>query len=233
MADESDGVIVRAHDLSKTYKRGKRRVEVLRGVDLEIPKGDFVALMGPSGSGKTTLLNQIGGLDQPDGGYVEVMGQRLDQLSDRKLSRWRGQHIGFVFQAYNLLPALTAARNVEFPLLLTDLSRKERRRHVAVALDLVSLSDRAKHRPKELSGGEEQRVSIARAIVSDPDLLLCDEPTGDLDRATGEEVMRLLQALHQEHGKTILLITHDARAADFARRTLYLRDGSLATEPGE
>ncbi|MCP4659676.1 MAG: ABC transporter ATP-binding protein [bacterium] len=198
---------------------------------MEIPVGDFVALMGPSGSGKTTLLNQIGGLDRPDGGYVEVMGQRLDQMSGRRLAHWRARHIGLVFQTYNLLPALTAARNVEFPLLLTNLSRKDRREHVAAALTLVGLSERAKHYPRQLSGGEEQRVAVARAIVSDPDILLCDEPTGDLDRNTGDEIMKLLRILNEEHGKTILVVTHDPRAAEVAGRILYLGDGLLGTEP--
>jgi putative ABC transport system ATP-binding protein len=187
--------------------------------------------MGPSGSGKSTLLNLIGGIDRPSSGTIDVGGQRIDNLPERKLTRWRAHHVGFVFQLYHLMPMLSAARNVELPLLLTGLSRAQRRQRVAAALALVGLSDRAGHKPKELSGGQEQRVGIARAIVSDPSLLLCDEPTGDLDRKAGDEILDLLEALNAEHGKTVLMVTHDPHAAARAKRTLYLNDGQLATEP--
>jgi putative ABC transport system ATP-binding protein len=217
--------------LHKVYHRGTERIDVLQGVDLEIPAGDFLALMGPSGSGKTTLLNLLGGLDQPTEGTIEVGGERIDGLSGGALARWRARHVGFVFQLYNLLPVLTAERNVELPLLLTSLSRAERRRHVAAALALVGLSDRAKHYPRQLSGGQEQRVGIARAIVNDPTLLLCDEPTGDLDRRSSDEILDLLQALNAEHGKTIVMVTHDPHAAARAKRTLHLDKGALQTEP--
>jgi putative ABC transport system ATP-binding protein len=219
--------LVRVVDVHKHFRRGSERIEVLKGVNLEIPKGDFLALMGPSGSGKTTLLNLIGGLDTPTNGQVEVGGVRISDLGGGRLSRWRSQHIGFVFQLYNLLPVLTAERNVELPLLLTRLSRAERRKHVAVALKIVGLADRAKHYPRQLSGGQEQRVGIARAIVTDPTLLLCDEPTGDLDRKAGDEILDLLQALNREHGKTIVMVTHDPHAAERARRTLHLEKGTL------
>ncbi len=211
--------------LAKTYQRGKEKVEVLHGIDLDIPEGDFVALMGPSGSGKTTLLNIIGGLDSPSSGSVEIGGRRIDRLGSGELSRWRAAHVGFVFQFYNLLQALSAQKNVELPLLLTRLSAKERKRHAALALELVGLKDRAGHKPRELSGGQEQRVAIARAIVSDPDLLVCDEPTGDLDRKTADEILGLLQMLNREHGKTIVMVTHDPKAAEFARRQLHLDKG--------
>ena len=224
--DQSD-VLVRVTDVHKYFSRGSERVDVLQGVNLEIPKGDFLALMGPSGSGKTTLLNLIGGLDAPTGGSVEVGGLRISELGGSRLARWRSQHIGFVFQLYNLLPVLTAERNVELPLLLTKLSRSERRKHVAVALKIVGLSDRAKHYPRQLSGGQEQRVGIARAVVNDPTLLLCDEPTGDLDRKAGDEILDLLQTLNREHGKTIIMVTHDPHAAERARRTLHLEKGTL------
>ena len=196
--------LVSLKGVSKTYTRGKQPVPVLQALDLDIAKGDFLALMGPSGSGKTTLLNLIGGLDKPTAGSVTVDGQRIDQLSSGQLAKWRSQHVGFVFQFYNLLPVLTAEKNVELPLLLTKLSRAERRRHVEVALRVVGLSDRARHYPRQLSGGQEQRVGIARAIVTDPTLLLCDEPTGDLDRKSGDEILDLLQALNREHGKRTL-----------------------------
>lgn len=204
---------------------------MLNGVDLDIPQGDFVALMGPSGSGKTTLLNLIGGLDTPTEGGVEVAGERIDRLSSGRLAKWRAHNVGFVFQMYNLLPVLTAERNVELPLLLTHLSRAERRKHVATALGVVGLEDRAKHYPRQLSGGQEQRVGIARAIVTDPTLLLCDEPTGDLDRKSGDEILDLLQALNEHRGKTIMMVTHDPHAAARARRILYLEKGTLTTEP--
>ena len=223
--------LVEIRDLHKRFRRGSERIDVLQGVTIDLPRGDFLALMGPSGSGKTTLLNLLGGLDTPSDGSVTVGGDRIDRMSGGRLARWRSRHIGFVFQLYNLLPVLTAERNVELPLLLTPLSRAERRRHVATALEVVGLSHRAKHYPRQLSGGQEQRVGIARAIVTDPTLLLCDEPTGDLDRKSGDEILDLLQALNAEHGKTIVMVTHDAHAAARARRTLHLNKGVLATEP--
>jgi len=220
---------VQVRSLHKVFRRGSERIDVLEGVDLDVTQGEFLSLMGPSGSGKTTLLNLIGGLDTPSDGSVTVSGERIDRLSGGKLSRWRARHIGFVFQLYNLLPVLTAERNIELPLLLTPLSRTQRRTHVATALAMVGLSDRAKHYPRQLSGGQEQRVGIARAIVTDPTLLLCDEPTGDLDRASANEILDLLQALNEEHGKTILMVTHDARAAARAGRTLHLDKGTLTS----
>jgi len=227
----ANGALVRLKDVHKVYQRGAERLEILSGLNLEVAAGEFLALMGPSGSGKTTLLNLLGGLDRPSSGTVEVGGEPIDRLSDAKLAHWRARHIGFVFQLYNLLPVLTAEKNVELPLLLTALSKAERRRHVATALGVVGLSDRARHYPRQLSGGQEQRVGIARAIVTDPTLLLCDEPTGDLDRKSGDEILDLLQALNREHGKTILMVTHDPHAAARAGRTVYLDKGSLATEP--
>ena len=223
----SSDALVRIADVQKYFTRGGERIEVLRGVNLDIPAGDFLALMGPSGSGKTTLLNLMGGLDTPSGGTVDVNGVRINELGGARLSRWRSQHIGFVFQLYNLLPVLTAERNVELPLLLTNLSKAERRKRAAIALKIVGLADRAKHYPRQLSGGQEQRVGIARAIVTDPTLLLCDEPTGDLDRKAGDEILDLLQALNRDHGKTIVMVTHDPHAADRARRTLHLEKGAL------
>lgn len=222
--------IVRLRGVSKLYRRGAEDVRVLDGLDLEIAQGDFLALMGPSGSGKSTLLNLIGGLDRPTSGSVEVAGAALDQLGDGALTRWRANHVGFIFQMYNLLPVLSAARNVELPLLLSGLGKAERAKRVAAALSLVGLSDRARHRPRELSGGQEQRVGIARAIVTDPALLLCDEPTGDLDRKSGDEILDLLQALNVQQGKTIIMVTHDPRAAERARHTLHLDKGTLARE---
>ncbi|MET0850051.1 MAG: ABC transporter ATP-binding protein [Candidatus Rokuibacteriota bacterium] len=222
------GTLVEIRGVTKAYHRGGETIEVLHGVDIDIPVGDFVALMGPSGSGKTTLLNLIGGLDRPSGGSIVVDGLRIDQLGSGELSRWRAANVGFVFQSYNLLPVLSAQKNVELPLLLTDLSAAERRRHAAIALTLVGLQDRARHKPKELSGGQEQRVAIARAIVSDPTLLVCDEPTGDLDRATADEILALLRMLNEEHGKTIVMVTHDPKAAEHARRSLHLDKGTLA-----
>jgi putative ABC transport system ATP-binding protein len=219
--------MVQVHDVSKVYERGRQKIEVLHGLTLEIPRGDFVALMGPSGSGKTTLLNLIGGLDQPSAGEITVAGRRIDQLSSGQLAQWRARNVGFVFQFYNLMPVLSAEKNVELPLLLTRLSATQRRRNVAVALEIVGLADRAKHKPKELSGGQEQRVAIARALVSDPQLLVCDEPTGDLDRKTADEILGLVQVLNREHGKTIVMVTHDPKAAEFARRTLHLEKGQL------
>ena len=219
--------MVEIRDVTKVYERGKQKIEVLHGLTLDIPKGDFVALMGPSGSGKTTLLNLIGGLDQPTAGEVKVGGNRIDRLSSSELARWRAHNVGFVFQFYNLMPVLTAEGNVELPLLLTNLSAAQRKKNVAVALKVVGLSDRARHKPRELSGGQEQRVAIARALVSDPQLLVCDEPTGDLDRKTADEILGLLQVLNREHGKTIIIVTHDPKAAEFARRTLHLEKGQL------
>jgi putative ABC transport system ATP-binding protein len=226
------GNLVEIRGVTKVYRRGGETIEVLHGIDLDIPEGDFVALMGPSGSGKTTLLNLIGGLDRPTSGTIVFNGQRVDQLSSGQLARWRAAYVGFVFQFYNLLPVLSAQRNVELPLLLTNLSASQRRRRAAIALALVGLDARARHKPRELSGGEEQRVAIARAIVSDPTLLVCDEPTGDLDRPTGQEILRLLQMLNQEHGKTIVMVTHDPKAAEYARRRLQLDKGTLAPAGG-
>ena len=224
----SDTAIVRLRGVAKDYRRGSETVHVLHSLDLDIPKGDFLALMGPSGSGKSTLLNLIGGLDRPTAGSIEIAGHRTDTMSEAQLGRWRANHVGFVFQMYNLLPVLTAERNVELPLLLTDLGREQRMRRVAAALRLVGLSDRARHRPRELSGGQEQRVGIARAIVTDPTLLLCDEPTGDLDRKSGDEILRLLEALNDEYGKTIVMVTHDPHAAERAHRVIHLDKGLLS-----
>ena len=223
--------IVSMKAVAKAYQRGKQRVDVLRGIDLDVVQGEFLALMGPSGSGKTTLLNLIGGLDRPDRGEITVAGERLDTLRPSKLTKWRARHVGFIFQFYNLLPVLTAERNVEVPLLLTNLNAKERRRNVAAALELVGLADRAKHKPGELSGGQQQRVAIARALVSDPSLLVCDEPTGDLDRETSDAVLGLLQLLNRTHGKTIVMVTHDPRAAEHASRRLYVDKGVLGLAP--
>lgn len=220
-------ILARLEGVSRIYQKGKERVEVLHQLNLEIPKGDFIAVMGPSGSGKTTLLNLLGGLDKPTAGTVAVGDAELSSMSNSQLSRWRSTHVGFIFQFYNLLPVLTAHRNVELPLLLTDFNAKERARRASIALDIVGLADRAKHYPRELSGGQEQRVAIARAIVSDPSLLLCDEPTGDLDRETADEILRLLQLLNREHGKTIVMVTHDAQAAEYANRILHCDKGTL------
>ena len=219
--------LVKINGVHKYFTRGSEKIDVLKGVNLDIPKGDFLALMGPSGSGKTTLLNVMGGLDKPSGGSIEVGGTNIVSLSGGQLSKWRSNNIGFVFQLYNLLPVLTAERNVDLPLLLTKLSKAERKKRVAIALKVVGLSDRAKHYPRQLSGGQEQRVGIARAIVTDPTLLLCDEPTGDLDRKAGDEILELLQALNRDHGKTIVMVTHDPRAAERAKRTLHLEKGLL------
>lgn len=220
-------ILARLEGVSRTYQKGKERVAVLHNLDLEIPAGDFIAIMGPSGSGKTTLLNLLGGLDKPSSGTVTVGGEEISSMSNSQLSAWRSTYIGFIFQFYNLLPVLSAQRNVELPLLLTRFGAKERARRAAIALDIVGLADRAKHYPRELSGGQEQRVAIARAIVSDPKLLLCDEPTGDLDRHTADEILRLLQVLNREHGKTIIMVTHDAQAAEYANRTLHCDKGTL------
>jgi len=222
--------LVEIRGVTKTYRRGSEKIEVLHGVNLDIPRGDFVALMGPSGSGKTTLLNLIGGLDTPTSGSIAVDGRRIDRLSSAELSKWRASNVGFVFQSYNLLPVLSAQKNVELPLLLTHLSAAERRRHATLALRLVGLEDRARHKPKELSGGQEQRVAIARALVSDPTLLVCDEPTGDLDRGTADAILLLLRALNRDHGKTLVMVTHDPKAAEYARRQLHLDKGTLVDQ---
>jgi putative ABC transport system ATP-binding protein len=223
-------VMISVNNVTKSYERGKQKVEVLHGLTLDVPRGDFVALMGPSGSGKTTLLNLIGGLDTPSSGTVSVGGEHISQMSGGQLARWRSHNVGFVFQFYNLMPVLTAEDNVELPLLLTKLSKAQRKKSVGIALQVVGLADRARHKPRELSGGQEQRVAIARAIVSDPQLLVCDEPTGDLDRATADEILRLLQALNRDHGKTIVMVTHDPLAAGFAKRILHLDKGQLAEQ---
>ena len=225
--------LISIRDVVKTYTRGKQQVEVLHGINLDIPKGDFVALMGPSGSGKTTLLNLIGGLDQPSRGEISIDGKRIDNLGAGALTRWRAANVGFVFQFYNLMPVLTAQGNVELPLLRTGLGAAQRKRNAEVALQVVGLADRAKHKPRELSGGQEQRVAIARAIVSDPALLVCDEPTGDLDRKTADEILTLLQTLNREHGKTIVMVTHDPLAAEYANRTLHLDKGRLIEQTGQ
>ena len=219
--------LVSIKNLTKTYQRGPEKVEVLHGIHLDIAKGDFVALMGPSGSGKTTLLNLIGGLDNPSGGEISIEGERIDRMSAGQLSQWRSRHVGFVFQFYNLMPALSAQKNVELPLLLSPLGGAQRKRNAEIALQLVGLADRGRHRPNELSGGQQQRVAIARAIVSDPTLLICDEPTGDLDRQSAEEILNLLRLLNREHGKTIVMVTHDPKAAEYATHTLHLDKGTL------
>ena len=224
--------LVQVRSLDKTYQRGSQEVHVLRGLNLDVERGEFVAFMGPSGSGKTTLLNLLGGLDLPSRGSITVDGDEITHLSGPKLAAWRARHVGFVFQMYNLLPVLTAFQNVELPLLLTRLGKAERRRHVEIALDLVGLSDRLDHYPRQLSGGQEQRVSIARAVVADPTFLLCDEPTGDLDRKSAGEVMALLERLSAEFGKTILMVTHDPRAAERAGTVLHLEKGELVEGQG-
>jgi putative ABC transport system ATP-binding protein len=230
MIDATNHALVNVDGVEKVFRRGSEDIHVLKDLHLKVPSGEFLALMGPSGSGKSTLLNLIGGLDRPTNGTVSIAGERVDELSDRRLAAWRARHIGFVFQLYNLLPVLTAERNVELPLLLTHLSRAQRKRHVATALAIVGLSQRAKHYPRQLSGGEQQRVGIARAIVTDPTLLLCDEPTGDLDRKAGDEILDLLQGLNREHGKTIIMVTHDPHASARASRTVYLDKGQLSDE---
>ena len=228
----SDSTLIRISSVEKNYRRGSEEVHVLTGLNLNVQRGEFLALMGPSGSGKSTLLNLIGGLDRPTAGEVDIGGDRIDRLSNRKLADWRARHVGFVFQFYNLIPVMTAERNVELPLLLTHLSKSDRRTHVSTALQIVGLGHRTKHYPRQLSGGEQQRVGIARAIVTDPTLLLCDEPTGDLDRKSGDEILSLLQALNREHGKTIIMVTHDPHASARASRTVHLDKGQLsATQP--
>jgi putative ABC transport system ATP-binding protein len=226
----SMGTLIEVRDLSKVYERGRQKVEVLHHINLDIAEGDFLALMGPSGSGKTTLLNLIGGLDTPTGGSISVGGQRIDKLGGGSLAKWRASNVGFVFQFYNLMPMLSAQRNVELPLLLTKLSAAQRRKNASIALQLVGLQERAGHKPSELSGGQQQRVAIARAIVSDPTLLVCDEPTGDLDRHSAEEVLGLLRTLNREHGKTIVMVTHDPKAAEYANQTLHLDKGTLVEQ---
>jgi putative ABC transport system ATP-binding protein len=220
-------ILAELKGVSRVYQKGKERVEVLHELDLRIPEGDFLALMGPSGSGKTTLLNLLGGLDKPTSGTVTVGGAELSSMSNSQLSNWRSTNVGFIFQFYNLLPVLTARKNVELPLLLTKMGSAERSKRADIALSIVGLSDRAKHYPRELSGGQEQRVAIARAVVSDPTLLLCDEPTGDLDRETADEILKLLQILNRQHGKTIVMVTHDAQAAEYATRVLHVDKGKL------
>jgi putative ABC transport system ATP-binding protein len=226
----STEVLIQVTKVTRTFHRGSEAIHVLTDLDLAVKQGEFLALMGPSGSGKSTLLNLIGGLDRPDAGAVEVGSDRIDSLNDRQLAAWRARHVGFIFQFYNLLAALNAERNIELPLLLTHLSKKERKQHVETALKVVGLSHRPRHFPRQLSGGEQQRVGIARAIVSDPTLLLCDEPTGDLDRKSGDEILSLLQALNREHGKTIVMVTHDPHASARATRTVHLDKGQLSTE---
>ena len=217
--------LVRLAGLNKAFIKGRETITIFERLDLSITTGDFVAVMGPSGSGKTTLLNLLGGIDRPDAGEIYVAGQRIDQLGEGDLARWRAANIGFIFQFYNLMPMLTAAQNVELPLLLTKLGKTQRRQHVETALKVVTLVDRAKHYPREMSGGQQQRVAIARAIVSDPKLLVCDEPTGDLDRTTADEILSTLQILNRDLGKTIVMVTHDPAAARYARRTLHLDKG--------
>ena len=229
----STGALVRIQGVDKTFHRGSEEIHVLTGLNLDVQPGEFLALMGPSGSGKSTLLNLIGGLDRATRGTVEIGGDRVDQMSDRQLAGRRARHIGFVFQFYNQLPVLSAERNVELPLLLTHLSKSERRKHVDTALRVVGLTHRAKAFPRTLSGGEQQRVGIARAIVTDPTILLCDEPTGDLDRKSGDEILALLQALNREQGKTIIMVTHDPHASHRASRTVYLNKGQLSAEAPE
>ena len=228
--NEAKPILVDVRQVTKTFRRGAEEIRVLDRLDLSIQQGEFDALMGPSGSGKSTLLNLIGGLDRPTSGSVTIGTDQIERLSDRQLAAWRARHVGFVFQFYNLMPALTAAGNVELPLLLTHLSKAERKKHVEVALEIVGLSHRLKHYPRTLSGGEQQRVGIARAIVTDPTLLLCDEPTGDLDRKSGDEILSLLQALNRDHGKTIVMVTHDPHASSRASRTVHLDKGQLSTE---
>ena len=225
--------LIELRDVTKSYKRDALDIPVLDRVTMSVKAGDYLALMGPSGSGKSTLLNLIGGLDRASAGTVQIGDDRIDTLGDRPLAAWRTRHVGFVFQFYNLLAVLSAERNVELPLLLTHLSKKERRAHAATALKVVGLEHRTRHFPRQLSGGEQQRVGIARAIVTDPTLLLCDEPTGDLDRKSGDEILALLQALNREHGKTIIMVTHDPHASARASRTVHLDKGQLSAQPAE
>ena len=229
LGTDGGGHLIEVRDVAKTYRRGNEELHVLQGVNLTVDKGDFVAFMGPSGSGKTTLLNLLGGLDVPSSGSITVAGDEISRLSRSKLTAWRARHVGFIFQMYNLIPVLSAFRNVELPLLLAPLGGAERRRHVETALSIVGVADRAAHKPRELSGGQQQRVAIARAIVADPTFLLCDEPTGDLDRKSADEILDLLHRLVRELGKTILIVTHDPRAAERADATLHLDKGVLTT----
>lgn len=231
MSIAGNNLLVNVEGVEKVFHRGSEDIHVLSNLNLQVPKGEFLALMGPSGSGKSTLLNLIGGLDRPTNGTVSIAGDKIDELSNRALAAWRARHVGFVFQLYNLMPTLTAERNVELPLLLTHLSKAERKKHVETALTIVGLGHRMKHYPRTLSGGEQQRVGIARAVVTDPTLLLCDEPTGDLDRKAGDEILDLLQALNREHGKTIIMVTHDPHASARASRTVHLDKGKLSNEP--
>jgi putative ABC transport system ATP-binding protein len=224
--------LISVRNLDKRYVRGSEEIHVLQGLNLDVEEGEFVAFMGPSGSGKTTLLNLLGGLDVPTSGRISVAGDEVTALSGGKLTAWRARHVGFIFQMYNLIPVLTAYQNVELPLLLTKLSRASRRKHVETALALVGLADRMGHFPRQLSGGQEQRVAIARAIVTDPTFLLCDEPTGDLDRRSADEVMDLIGRLVREHGKTVLMVTHDPRVAERASATLHLEKGVLVEASG-
>lgn len=223
--------LIQVRGLNKTYSRGGETIQVLQGLDLDADKGDFVAFMGPSGSGKTTMLNLLGGLDVPSAGSITVDGDEITHMSASKLTQWRARHVGFIFQMYNLIPVLTAFQNVELPLLLTGLSKAERRKHVETALGVVGLADRMEHYPRQLSGGQEQRVTIARAIVSDPTFLLCDEPTGDLDRKSADEVMAIIEELVDKHGKTVLMVTHDPVIAARAHTTLHLEKGVLVEAP--
>ena len=232
MSEESSE-IVSLSGVSKSFRRGTEEIHVLHELDLSMNQGEYVALMGPSGSGKSTLLNLLGALDRPSAGSVLVGGERIDQMSDGRLASWRARHVGFVFQFYNLMPTLTAERNIDLPLLLTPLNRSKRRDHVETALSVVGMGHRAKHYPRQLSGGEQQRIGIARAIVTDPTLLLCDEPTGDLDRKSGDEILDLLEALNRERGKTIIMVTHDPHAAARAGRVIYLNKGKLSDQPEE
>ena len=227
----NSGPLVRVDRVEKVFHRGAEEIHVLADLSLDVAAREFLALMGPSGSGKSTLLNLIGGLDRPTKGTVSVGGERVDQLSDRELAHWRARHVGFIFQLYNLMPVLNAEQNVELPLLLTHLSKAERKKHVQAALSVVGLSHRAKHFPRTMSGGEQQRVGIARGIVTDPTILLCDEPTGDLDRKAGDGILDLLQALNREHGKTIIMVTHDPHASARAGRTVHLDKGQLGDDP--
>ncbi|MES1198442.1 MAG: ABC transporter ATP-binding protein [Pseudomonadota bacterium] len=219
--------LIKLTDVGKSYVKGKEKIKIFDHLSMHIPEGDFVAIMGPSGSGKTTLLNLLGGTDRPDTGAIEFDGKRIEKYGESRLAAWRAANVGFIFQFYNLMPVLTAAQNVELPLLLTKLGAGQRRKNVATALNIVGLADRAKHRPREMSGGQQQRVAIARAIVSDPKLLLCDEPTGDLDRTTADEVLSTLQALNKDLGKTIVMVTHDPAAAKYAKRILHLDKGQF------
>ena len=219
--------LIKVENVNKTYQRGGETLTVLDGLNLDVPNQDFLALMGPSGSGKSTLLNLMGGLDTPTSGGIGINGVQLDQMNAKQLSSWRSSNVGFIFQFYNLLPVLTADKNVELPLLLTNLSKSQRKDHVLTAMKAVGIDDRSDHKPNELSGGQQQRVAIARALVSDPDILVCDEPTGDLDRNTATEILELLKILNEDHGKTIIMVTHDPVAAESAKRVLHLDKGKL------